>query len=435
MRELTKSALSASLAMPLFGIQQMANLLRAPGMVSGALDHVSQAAEGGLGASLQRLFQTGDQLQKGAVDLAARVLDPDLYDPANVAGVLAEVARRSMSGLQVAMSGSSVVALEEIRSKVEVFFLVLQVAKKIGVPAKPPFPPLGKLVDASYALGDFRALWAVEGLGHDYAKSFFDQGMIPQGILSVEKQPDLPHKSQIMLNPGIGLGIAENRLKDLPPAPYEEVRRRVLEVVELCRDNVRPGYFGSAVEQLGLYPNSFNPQLVPVVDRAVREVAPEVLGYFWHGVGRSTFFKPINFLPCSDWQLFETLRRQATDDTARLSAHAGVAWAHVLVNMRQPQMLAELLVGPRGAELARDGAFVNGLQSALIVRQDITPDAPFIANFYQYQPKGIEEMWERLVRAPAEKALKEYYPVLKQHNRLEEVFRYQDLDALVGGLK
>ncbi|HVT60567.1 MAG TPA: hypothetical protein VHR45_19495 [Thermoanaerobaculia bacterium] len=431
MRELTKSALSASLAMPLFGLQQMANLMRAPGGVSSALDHVTKAAEGSLGGAMQRLFQTGDRLQKGAVDLASAVFDPKLYDPATIAELVGEVAERSAAGVRVALSGSSVAALEAIWLKIEVFRLVQQVAKLIGVPEAPPFPPLRKLVDAAYALGDYRALWAIEGLGHDYAKSFFQQGIAPHGILSVEKTPDLPAESLTMLNAGIGLAFAENRLQGLAATPYEEVRRRVAEVVALCRDNVRPGYFGAAVEQIGLYPNVFNSQVLRPVERAIREVAPEVLGFFWHGVGRSTYFKPINFLPCSDWQLFESLRRQAPDEPARLSAHAGVAWAYTLLNQQKPQIMAELLIGPHGAALARDGGFVNGLQSALIMRHDITPNAPFIATFCGYRARGCEELWDRLVRTPCRQALEVCHPVLKQQNRLGDIFEYHDLRAHV----
>ncbi|HVT19287.1 MAG TPA: hypothetical protein VHQ90_24300 [Thermoanaerobaculia bacterium] len=438
MRDLAKSAFSASLAMPLFGLQQMANLLRSPGEVDDALDHVAKAAEASLGGTLQRLFQIGDRVGNGAVDLAAKVLDPRLYDPEKIANLATALARRSAAGLQTALSGGSVAAFEELRNKIQVFLLVQQVAKLIGEAATPPFP-LRKLVDAAYALGDFRALWAVEGLGHDYAESFFRQGIQPHGILSLEKTPDLPAKSLTMLNAGIGLGIVQNRLENLPPTPYEEVRRRVAEAIDLCRDNVRPGYFGAAVEQLGLYPQVFNQPILSSVDRAIREVAGaeagEILGYFWHGVGRALFFSPINFLPCSDWQLFAMARQQAPDEAARLSAYAGVAWAYTVVNQRQPHIMAELLIGPHGAELARDGGFVNGLQSVLIMRQDVTPDAEdLIASYQRYQAKGCEQLWERLVRAPAEQALQVYHPALARHNHLGDIFRYQDLDALVGGL-
>jgi hypothetical protein len=39
-----------------------------------------------------------------------------------------------------------------------------------------------------------------------------------------------------------------------------------------------------------------------------------------------------------------------------------------------------------------------------------------------------------MVHDPAYKALHRYQPVLKAHNMMDEVFRFQDLDALVDSL-
>ena len=67
--------------------------------------------------------------------------------------------------------------------------------------------------------------------------------------------------------------------------------------VQLCRDNSRPGYEGAAYESLGLVARFWNSPLVPVVDRVLCKIAPEVLGYFWHGVGRSLNFLPLYAVP------------------------------------------------------------------------------------------------------------------------------------------
>lgn len=74
MRELTKAMISFSWVMPLYGLQQMANLVRPeewtrPGRATDALDTVSTAAREQLGGALKQAFDAGDRLSKGTVDL------------------------------------------------------------------------------------------------------------------------------------------------------------------------------------------------------------------------------------------------------------------------------------------------------------------------------------------------------------------------------
>jgi hypothetical protein len=319
--------------------------------------------------------------------------------------------------------------------KTEVFFLVLTVAQRLGIPDTFPLP-LQELVRRAYALGAFPALWAVEGLGHDYAESFFRHGVPPRDILTAPSTRDLPAASLLMLHAGIGLSFAETQLKSLPRNPSSpQLRRAVAQTVALCDANSRPGYVGAAYESLGLVTRTFFPAFTPAVDRAVREVAPRVRGFFWHGVGRSYYFLPVNFLPFSLWPLFEMAWQEAPDVEALMNSYAGAAWASVLVNQRHPSILAELLVGPHGEQLARSGGFKNGVASSIVMRQDTTPGAPFIEAFCRYRPADphTARWWQELVAAPCRRALRVYQPVLAAENQLDQVFRYQDLDRLVEG--
>jgi hypothetical protein len=311
----------------------------------------------------------------------------------------------------------------------------------IGPGPNEPFD-LAALVGRSYGLDPFAALWAVEGLGHDYARHFWSPGGPPvRGLLGPQVSGGLPAKSLLMLHAGIGLGFAEPLVGALDPgAAREAIEGTVRRVIELCRDNSLAGDVGAAWESLGLYTRSFHPQLLAAVDAALRRIAPEVLGYYWHGAGRAFYFLPVNFLPCGrmTWRPFEMARAQSSDDLARRGAWAGVAWAITLVNMRQPELLARLLIGPHGEELAADDAFANGVASSLIMRWDTTPGDSLITDFLAYRPSGNRELarlWDRLYVAPAEVALGSWYPVLQRHERLGEVFRYQDLAALVAELR
>jgi len=444
MRELAKSMLGFSMAMPLLGAQQAASALspaaRERRRTAEAFDAVTAAAVLQLGEDswLHQLYQFGNCLQNGLIRMGPSLLTPDLLDPGTWLRVSGEVAQRSAAAGCLLAEDKGGLAWQELRDKAEVFCLVLDIANLIGVPAEPPFR-LCELLDRSYGLGPFRALWAVEGLGHEYADSFWKLGIVPSRILSDEGTRELPAKSLLMLHAGIGLSFAQHCLQGVGAGtPETELRSRVSEILRLCRDNSRPGYLGAAYESLGLVARTFHPALVPAVDRAVRDVAPEVLGCYWHGVGRAIFFTAINFLPGSDSFVFTMARREAPDEEARRNAVAGAAWAYALVAQREPRILAELVVRPYGEELVRDGAFANGVASSSIMRQDTTPDAPFLAPFYRYQPDPDDavlcRLWQRLVQEPCEEALGRVYPFLKRQGRLDEIFRHQDLGVLAARL-
>jgi haloalkane dehalogenase len=68
MRELLKTAFRFSWSLPLFGVQQLVNLLT-PAKATGAFENASEAMEHQLGGVLQAAFKTGDSLQRGIVDL------------------------------------------------------------------------------------------------------------------------------------------------------------------------------------------------------------------------------------------------------------------------------------------------------------------------------------------------------------------------------
>ena len=58
-------------------------------------------------------------------------------------------------------------------------------------------------------------------------------------------------------------------------------------------------FVGGICIALGLFTRSFHQDLVEVVDRELQQSANDLLGYFWHGVGRATYFAPRNFLTAS----------------------------------------------------------------------------------------------------------------------------------------
>ncbi len=372
-------------------------------------------------------FRVGDSLQRDAID---RWLPDPAWTPAGwlrAATAAGETTGRSARFFAPTAEGCS--AWRELLDKLEVYRLVRGVAERIGVPAPGEPFDLETLVGRAYALDDFAALWAVEGLGHDDAEHVWpDGGPDPEGLLTGERAAALPAKSLLMLHAGIGLAFAQRLLAELPPdAPADRVRGAVAEVLELCRSNSRPGLEGAALESLGLVTRTFHGDRVGAVDAALRTLDDEAArGFFWHGVGRALYFLPINFLPAGDatWRPFEMGLAEAPDPFARRNVLAGLAWAFTLVNMRRPELMTGLLLARHGARLEREAGFSNGVSSSVVMRSDTTPGSPLIRTFLDHRPPAdTAARWDALVVGPARRALDEVYPRLRREGRLGEIFR------------
>ena len=302
--------------------------------------------------------------------------------------------------------------------------------------------PLGELVEKCYALGPFPALWAVEGLGHYYGDACYARNESPQDLLTKPELRSLPAKSLTMLHAGIGLSFAQHSLDGITArSAAADVRRAVETTIELCRSNSQLGYAGAAIESLGLVSRWLHDLgTLRAVDEQLAAIAPDLVGYLWHGAGRAVYFSPPNFVPGlrTPWRAVEMCQREAPHDIGRRNLVAGFAWAVTLVNMGFP-LIMETVLKYHGEQFAADDAFSNGIASSIMMRYDTSPDDPTIANFLQYRPAGgdsgngpkLASLWDRLVKRPTESAMLQCYPILKENRRMEEVFHYQDLASLV----
>jgi hypothetical protein len=167
--------------------------------------------------------------------------------------------------------------------------------------------------------------------------------------------------------------------------------------------------------------------MVPVIDEQLWTIDVDVLEYFWHGVGRSIYFSPAYLVPGNN--AFNGVAAEAPHELADLNGTAGAAWAFTLVNIRQPEVVLNL-VRTDHQTLERNDAFTNGVVSTVLMASDMLPGDPYVKGLVEYQPKcscsGLRGRWERLVRGPSEMALRDTFPILKQQGRLGEVFRYRD---------
>jgi hypothetical protein len=445
MLELTKSAIRYSWAMSVFGTQQLSNLFtrsshRDPTRpVNAGCYRVTQAFEKQLNDSdlLFAAFLLGDDAQRALVDLTFDSLTLRIFTPDYIAKLSQRVSIQLKETGRIFSSGENLrLALKELKNNVEVFRLVENASRLLALPPSGQDFDLGKAVEAAYVLGQFPDLWAVEGLGHDYAMTFWEKKKLIRGILTEGQARALPDKCLTMMHAGLGLAFAQQLMNRITPySPAADIRDVLREFVALVKNNSRKGYQGAAYESLGLVTRFWHSQMVNLVDQYMQEVEPEAVAYFWHGVGRSLYFFPTYFVP-GLWSAWIPVEQEPPNELAKLNMIAGLAWATTVVDVRQPQIM-EGILKTYGDIVSKTPAFTNGVMSTLIMGLDITPGDQYIRQFLEYKPsdRSVAELWNRLVGCPGNDAVQRIYPVLKKHNCLGRVFRYQDLWELAARLE
>lgn len=109
--DLTKSTLSFSWAMSLFGIEQLVNTLtpQSPSQpthkATMAFNAVTHATEEQLGSVLKGVFKAGDQLQRGMVDLTFSFLTLDAFNPSQLIRMTSDVMRQTTGAMGQGFQG------------------------------------------------------------------------------------------------------------------------------------------------------------------------------------------------------------------------------------------------------------------------------------------------------------------------------------------
>ncbi len=83
MRDLTKSLMSFSWAMSMFGMKQMLDMLNPQNMgkTASSFEEVTRTTESQLGSLTRSTFQAGDRLQRGMIDMAFGMLGWGTWNP------------------------------------------------------------------------------------------------------------------------------------------------------------------------------------------------------------------------------------------------------------------------------------------------------------------------------------------------------------------
>jgi len=335
---------------------------------------------------------------------------------------------QSVETLQsVTPESKALIAIKECRNKLQAFYLFQCIESVLDLASRPNLT-LSQMIEMASTLGPFFSVWATEGLGHYYTRLHARDGQFPQRLLCNADVRDLPPQSLVPLHTGMGLALAESALNQLTDAGTLANR-----FLELCRLNALPEYLSCAIEAMGLVVRNLRPDLIAQLDKEFGRRNEELQAYFWHGVGRGTYFMLVNFLPgwSAPCQGYERCTDEPPHPLGRLNAASGFAWALTLVNMREPEIVAAFLKRQQ-TRLAKDDAFANGLFSALVIWLESAPHDNSVPAFCAYNVEqsdpSLFPLWDRYVRQPAQDALRFRGCSTKA---ISDLFRYQPATCLL----
>jgi hypothetical protein len=415
---LVKSVVRYAWATALFNVSLVARR-------AGSLESVTRAIESHLSKEMKVIFQTGNQLQHDFTDAMFGAFAGDADLPRLTTKTALDLGQCvAVAAAALVPPRENQVRFLELQNKLEAFNLFTHVDLAIDLPAT--CDSLVELVNRASRLGPYRSVWAVEGIGYHYAES-------RERINLKTESKTLPASSLVALHSGAGLSVACRCLEAISPSSLDFQIRPVLDrFITLCEEASHEAYAGAAYEALGLATRNLYPHLLADIDRHLNEIKEDLVGYFWHGVGRGLYFTPTNLLPDSErsHRVVRQSQEEAPHELARLNILSGFIWALVLVNIRHPQVL-ETFIRDNAAELD-EATFANAFCSAALIWRDSSPDDEALNALCRYRSSDARsaELWNAWITRPYSAAVK-YYPMLRNQG-LGQLFRHRSLSELAG---
>jgi hypothetical protein len=332
--------------------------------------------------------------------------------------------------LMSAMPGSNLFCdWRELDHKFEAFRLFQYADREMKLPVDRL--PIDEVVRSVPTQDAFRAIWILEGIGRIQGLA---ANLSVEGLLRDGPGASVPDTALIPLHAGMGTAFGERLLAGLATHPSTaELQRTIERFVEMCRANCRPGWEDACIEPIGLLVRCLYPHLLVPASAAMEAVSPGYRRLFWHGVGRSLYFVPTNFLPIPG--AAERMARGAAAEGSRTDDHrqafAGLIWAVALVNLPWPGVIRSLI--QIASQLRLQNEFTNGLISALLSWRHMAPgDVRHLRTYTQPLPahdrrKVLCETW---IGKPAREALQNLYPGLERRNRIPSLYTYRTPEEL-----
>jgi hypothetical protein len=317
----------------------------------------------------------------------------------------------------------------ELDNKFEAFRLFQYADRELGLPVDRL--PIDEVVRRALTRDAFRAIWILEGIGQikGAASSLSVEGLLTEGAGAC-----VPDCAMIPLHAGMGTAFGEKLLGGLGSNPSTaDIGQTIERFVDMCRANCRPGWEDACIEPLGLVVRCLYPHLLASVSAAMEELSPDLRALFWHGVGRSLYFVPTNFLPIpgAHERMVKSAVAEASCIDDRRQVLAGLIWAVTLVNLPQPAVIRSLL--PICSDLRIRAEFSNGLISALLAWRHMVPgERRYSTNYTRPLPAHGREavLWRSWIETPAREALENILPGLERRNNIPALYTYRTPEEL-----
>src|SRR5690348_13085100 len=211
---LLKAASSFYLATVLLGVKQLREVLYRCDTRPAAdiFDTLTRTTEAQLDRPLLRTFHAGNQLQSGLCEFASDLLAWDTFTSRGMTRIFFQSMQQSAGALAaVSPDGKRRAALREFRNKVHVFNLFENVDRVLRLaPGTDLY--LSKLIDQTSGMDPFNAVWITEGIGHYYTETAWQSSGAPRDLLTDIGARNVPPRSFVALNAGMGLSLANRVL-------------------------------------------------------------------------------------------------------------------------------------------------------------------------------------------------------------------------------
>jgi len=322
-------------------------------------------------------------------------------------------------------SGSNIRLAREFQNKLEAFCLFEYVDYALSLSDSGPLS-LSQLVARADRLNPYDSVWATEGVGHYYGQACLLHQGCPQSLQASPESLGIPKSSLVPLNSGLGLALAEACFE--PENHGQRVDcQRLMTFAQWCLDYCTHGCEAIGFESLGLVARSLHPHLVPEIDELLSRHHPELVEYFWHGVGRALYFSPSLLFPIrpDPWYGLEMCLKEVPHELGKRNAIAGFSWALALVNIRHPEIVAEFL-NRHATQVPYPEAIVNGFCSALLIWRDAQPRQRHVDDFVDVSRGSsnlpLRRIWAKYVAEPWTQTLCEHR---WDEGKMGLLFRYQ----------
>ena len=415
---------------------------REPQTLSGFLYKKTKQTVEKFGDPAAVAFIAGDEYQSKAVGFLFDMFSPTTaLNPRYWFSLGEHLMSQSRLAADATIGSQEALYTQQAKNTRYIFTLVRNNPEKLGIPKTGPVD-LEVFMPKAYGIGDFENIWSVEGLGHVYSqrvwKDKWNCSEDAHDILIEGQAADMPKKSFCMMHAGLGLAVAESLMKQLTPeSPTSEVQRVLKIFIKLCKNNSVPGYVGCALESLGLVTRCFNFPMTNLVHSVLFDLDETAWEFFWRGAGRALYFSPGHMVQplYSPWIAAE---QEAPNQRALNILKAGISWPTNIVNMQTPEIFEDL-IRRRGADEEVAGTIAHGVAASTTMAMDTTPNHPVVRDYINYVPKSkdpkVRDLWKKIVHDNAYNAKHRYQPVLHAHGMMDQVFRFQDLEALVSKLE